>query len=58
MKDDFISIILDTAFRVLVPFTLIYGVYVLVFGEYGPGGVPGGYCPVGWSNFIQTYSRE
>jgi multicomponent Na+:H+ antiporter subunit B len=27
MKDDFISII-----------TLIYGVYVLVFGEYGPGG--------------------
>jgi len=32
------SIILDTSFRVLVPFTLVYGIYVLVHGEYSPGG--------------------
>ncbi|NLT94346.1 MAG: hypothetical protein GXW85_02255 [Clostridia bacterium] len=38
MKPGFISFVLDTAFRVLVPFTLVYGVYVLIFGEYGPGG--------------------
>ncbi|KUO51271.1 MAG: hypothetical protein APF76_17475 [Desulfitibacter sp. BRH_c19] len=38
MKHPFSSIVLDTAFRVLVPFTIVYGVYVLVFGEYGPGG--------------------
>lgn len=38
MKMGFSSIVLDTAFRVLVPFTIVYGVYVLVFGEYSPGG--------------------
>ena len=38
MKTGFNSIVLDTAFRVLVPFTIVYGVYVLVFGEYSPGG--------------------
>ena len=38
MKMEFTSIVLDTAFRVLVPFTLVYGVYVLIFGEYSPGG--------------------
>lgn len=38
MKKGFISMVLDTSFRVLVPFTLVYGLYVLIFGEYGPGG--------------------
>jgi len=38
MYRHFGSIILDTSFRVLVPFTLVYGVYVLVHGEYSPGG--------------------
>jgi len=32
------SLVLDTSFRVLVPFTLVYGIYVLVHGEYSPGG--------------------
>ncbi|MDK2822326.1 MAG: multicomponent Na+:H+ antiporter subunit [Clostridia bacterium] len=38
MHRSFGSIILDTSFRVLVPFTLVYGIYVLVHGEYSPGG--------------------
>lgn len=38
MKKPFGGIVLDTAFRIIVPFTLIYGVYVLIFGEAGPGG--------------------
>lgn len=38
MKHRFGSIVLDTAFRVLVPFTLLFGFYVLVHGEYSPGG--------------------
>ncbi|MFZ7104894.1 MAG: MnhB domain-containing protein [Peptococcaceae bacterium] len=38
MNRPFGSIILDTSFRVLVPFTIVYGVYVLVHGEYSPGG--------------------
>lgn len=38
MKKPFGGIVLDVAFRIVVPFTLIYGVYVLVFGEAGPGG--------------------
>ncbi|KJS19471.1 MAG: hypothetical protein VR72_18670 [Clostridiaceae bacterium BRH_c20a] len=38
MKKGFGSIVLDASFRVLVPFTLVYGVYVLVHGEYSPGG--------------------
>lgn len=38
MYRHFGSIILDTSFRILVPFTLVYGIYVLVHGEYSPGG--------------------
>lgn len=38
MKKGFYNIILDASFRILVPFTLVYGFYVLIFGEYGPGG--------------------
>lgn len=38
MKKRFGGIVLDSAFRVLVPFTLVYGVYVLIHGEYSPGG--------------------
>lgn len=32
------SIILDTAIRLLVPFYLLYAVYVLIHGHYSPGG--------------------
>ena len=32
------GILLNTAFRYMIPFTLIYGVYVLLHGEYSPGG--------------------
>ena len=28
----------NTAFRILVPLSLVYGVYVLLHGEYSPGG--------------------
>lgn len=38
MKKPFGGIVLDIAFRIIVPFTLLYGVYVLIFGEAGPGG--------------------
>lgn len=38
MKKRFGGIILDSAFRIIVPFTLVYGVYVLIHGEYSPGG--------------------
>jgi len=38
MNHRFGSIILDTAFRALVPFILVYGIYVLVHGEFSPGG--------------------
>ncbi|MFZ5943946.1 MAG: MnhB domain-containing protein [Bacillota bacterium] len=38
MKERFGGIILDTSFRILVPFTLVYGIYVLIHGEYSPGG--------------------
>ena len=39
MKDDqFESIILTTSVRYLKPFILLYGVYVLMHGEYSPGG--------------------
>lgn len=38
MTKRFGGIVLDTAFRVLVPFTLVYGIYVLTHGEYSPGG--------------------
>lgn len=32
------GVLLNTAFRVIIPFTLIYGSYVLFHGEFGPGG--------------------
>ena len=35
MKKPFGGIVLDTAFRLIVPFSLVYGVYVLIFGEAG-----------------------
>ena len=38
MKEPFGGIILSTAFRLLVPFTMVYGVYVLCLGEFSPGG--------------------
>lgn len=38
MRGQYGSIILDVAIRLLVPFYLIYGVYVLVHGHYSPGG--------------------
>lgn len=38
MKGPFGGLILSTAFRMLVPFTIVYGIYVLCFGEYSPGG--------------------
>ena len=38
MRKRFGGIVLDTAFRILVPFTLVYGVYVLTHGELSPGG--------------------
>lgn len=38
MKDGFGGIILNVAFRMLVPFSLVYGIYVLLFGEISPGG--------------------
>ncbi|MBQ8417456.1 MAG: MnhB domain-containing protein [Phascolarctobacterium sp.] len=38
MREPFGGIVLSTAFRLLVPFSIIYGVYILCFGEYSPGG--------------------
>ncbi len=38
MQKRFGSSILDTAIRLLVPFYLLYAVYVLVHGHYSPGG--------------------
>ena len=38
MKKAFGGLILDTSFRILVPFTLVYGMYILTHGEYSPGG--------------------
>ena len=38
MRKPFGGIILDTAFRLIVPFTLVYAVYVLTHGEFSPGG--------------------
>lgn len=38
MNREFGSIILNTAYRYFIPFILIYGVYVLMHGEYSPGG--------------------
>ena len=38
MKEPFGGLILNVAFRMLVPFTIVYGVYVLCVGEFSPGG--------------------
>ena len=38
MKEPFGGIILNVAFRMLIPFTIVYGVYVLCLGEFSPGG--------------------
>jgi|Deesub1362A_J573_1020465.scaffolds.fasta_scaffold00415_7 multicomponent Na+:H+ antiporter subunit B len=38
MRKGFGSIILDVGFRHLTPFLILYAVYVLVHGHYGPGG--------------------
>lgn len=38
MKAPFGGLILNVAFRFIVPFTIVYGVYVLCLGEYSPGG--------------------
>ncbi len=38
MNRPFGTTILDTAFRYMVPFIMVYGVYVLLHGEYSPGG--------------------
>ena len=38
MKEPFGGIVLNVAFRTLVPFTIVYGIYVLCLGEFSPGG--------------------
>lgn len=38
MKNPFGGIVLNIAFRLLVPFASVYGVYVLCLGEFSPGG--------------------
>lgn len=38
MREGFGGIILNVAYRMLVPFTIVYGVYVLCLGEFSPGG--------------------
>ena len=38
LKKPFGGIVLNTAFRVIVPFTIVYGIYVLTHGEFSPGG--------------------
>lgn len=38
MKKPFGGLVLDSSFRIIVPFTLVYGVYILTHGEYSPGG--------------------
>ena len=38
MNNRFGTIVLDISFRVIVPFIMLYGVYVLIHGEDSPGG--------------------
>lgn len=38
MKRRFGGVVPNTAFRLLVPLSLVYGMYVLLHGEYSPGG--------------------
>lgn len=32
------GVVLDIAFRTMVPFALVYGIYILTHGEFSPGG--------------------
>ena len=38
LKEPFGGIVLDSSFRIIIPFTLVYGMYILTHGEYSPGG--------------------
>lgn len=38
MKEPFGGILLNIAFRILVPFTVVYAIYALILGESSPGG--------------------
>jgi multicomponent Na+:H+ antiporter subunit B len=38
VRERYGSIILDTTIRLIVPFYLLYAVYVLIHGHYSPGG--------------------
>ena len=38
MKKPFGGIVLDASFRIIIPFTLVYGIYILTHGEFSPGG--------------------
>lgn len=38
MKKRFGGVVLDVSTRLIIPFSMIYAIYVLVFGEFGPGG--------------------
>lgn len=38
MKRSFGGIVLDSSFRIIIPFTLVYGMYILTHGEFSPGG--------------------
>lgn len=38
MNNRFGTIVLDISFRVIIPFIMLYGVYVLIHGEDSPGG--------------------
>ena len=38
MKKRFGGVVLDVSSRLIVPFSMVYAIYVLVFGEFGPGG--------------------
>lgn len=45
MKKSFGGIVLDSSFRIIIPFTLVYGMYILTHGEYSPGGgFQAGHC--------------
>lgn len=38
MKRSFGGIVLDSSFRIIIPFTLVYGMYILTHGEFSPVG--------------------
>jgi multicomponent Na+:H+ antiporter subunit B len=38
LKKPFGGIVLDSSFRIIIPFTLVYGLYILTHGEFSPGG--------------------